>query len=1083
VIDLEDIYPLSPMQKGMLFHSLLSPETGVYFEQISWRLRGELNAEALRQAWQQVTDRNPVLRTSFDWEQLDRPMQLVHRRVEVPWEQQDWRRLSEREQSIRLQTLLEGDRRRGFALGSPPLFRLALLRLAENEHCLVWSHHHLLLDGWSSSLLLAEVFPCYQEFCQGRLPNLLPVRPYRDYIAWLQRQDLARAEAFWRQMLQGFQTPTRLRLERASVKTLDAEAEDADEEVYLSRQTTEQLQAVAQRERLTLHTFAQGAWAVLLSRYSGETDIVFGTTVSGRSPDVPGVESMIGLFINTLPTRIRVPSDQTVISWLRQLQDQQAEAREYDYAPLSDIQDWSDLPRDTPLFETLFVFENEALDRALNQQRAGRVKDGLELREIRAFGRTNYPLTAVVAPGPRLFLGLSYDWRRFDGVAIRRMLGHWQTLLEGMAARPNAQLRDVPMLTDAERRTLLVEWNRTEADFPRDRCIHELFAEQAAQTPHALAVVAADQQLTYSKLEQRANQLANALRLKGVRPEVRVGVCLERSPDLIVGLLGVLKAGGAYVPLDPSYPEERLSLLLRESRPAALLTQSSLRQRLPQDLGETLLLDIEQLADDNTCPVVAVGADNLAYVMYTSGSTGQPKGVMISHRAVCNHLRWSQAINPLTANDRVLQMAPYSFDASVWEIFGSLLAGASLVLAAEGPQSLTELVRLLDEQQITVAVFVPSVLQALLDEGGLERCQKLRRVDCGGEALSASLRDRFFRSLRATLHNCYGPTEACIDATYFGCRPDAAGSVVPIGRPIANAQAYVLNASLQLDPIGVSGDLYLAGTGLARGYADAPDVTAEKFIPNPFAAEPGSRLYRTGDLACWLLDGNLKFLGRSDYQVKMHGCRVELGEIEATLTEFPGVNFAVVLAREDVPGDKRLAAYIEPSPHAALDLAEIRNFLAERLPEPMRPASFVILDALPLTPSGKLDRRALPAPSAKPAALQESFVLPNDAVEEVLVGIWSEVLKVERVGVHDDFFELGGDSLLSLRIVGRIRSTLQVEMPLRTLFDAPTVAGVAAALRQDAAKGAEMDRIAELILSLAHLTEDEVQAMLAARAS
>jgi amino acid adenylation domain-containing protein len=1096
VIDLEDIYPLSPMQKGMLFHSELSPETGVYFEQFSWRLRGELNAEALRQVWQQVTDRHPVLRTSFDWEQLDRPMQLVHRRVEVPWEQQDWRRLSEREQSIRLQTLLETDRRRGFALGSPPLFRLALLRMAENEHCLVWSHHHLLLDGWSSSLLLAEVFRCYQAFCQGRLPSLPPARPYRDYISWLQRQNLARAEAYWRQTLQGFQTLTRLRVERSSPKTLDSEPDYADEEVYLSPQATERLQSVAQRERLTLHTFAQGAWAMLLSQYSGETDIVFGTTVSGRSPDIPGVESMIGLFINTLPTRVRVPADQTVIFWLRQLQDQQAEAREYDFAPLSDIQDWSDVPRDTPLFETIFVFENDALDRVLEQHRAGRQKGSLELVEFRAFERTNYPLTAGAAPGPQLFLGLSYDRRRFDAVAIRRMLGHWQTLLEGMVARPNAPLRDVPMLTDAERHTMLVEWNRTEADFPRHRCIHELFAEQAARAPEAVAVACGEDHLKYRELDVQANRLGHYLRRLGVGPEVCVGICVERSLEMVVGVLGILKAGGAYVPLDPDYPPDRLDWLVADSQVKVVLTQQRLGERLAGHGLRLLCLDGDATAlspESTEPPESCVTPGNLAYVIYTSGSTGRPKGVQIEHRSLVSYI--AAVCDELTLGpaDRMLQFSTLSFDSAVDEIFTSLVRGAQLILCSQTMlESVSEFARGCHKLGVTNLDLPTAYWHELCADAGLNdlaTCDTLRVVYIGGErALPERFRawrKRMPKSVR--LVNGYGPTECTVVATLCDLsamsEETACAGEVPIGRPIRNVQAYVLDRDGNPVQVGVPGELYLGGVNVARGYLHRPDTTAERFLPDPFGDKPGARLYRTGDLVRWREGGYLEFLGRIDHQVKVRGFRIELPEIEAALMQHPEVRETVVVAREDSPGDKYLVAYVVPQERSVVALDQLRGFLQQKLPGYMVPAVYVTLAALPLTPNGKVNRQALPAPERAGATRDQPFVAPRTPLEEVLAGIWSEVLKLERVGVHDNFFELGGDSLLSLRIVGRIRSTLQVEMPLRTLFEAPTVAGVAAALRQDAAKGAEVDQIAELVLSLAHLSEGEVQAMLAARAS
>jgi amino acid adenylation domain-containing protein len=1092
VIDIEDIYPLSPMQKGMVFHTLLAPESGVYFEQFSWGMRGELNAEALRRAWQRAADRHPVLRTSFDWEQLDRPMQLVHRRVEVPWVYQDWQRLSETEQRIRLGTFVETDRQRGFNLRHPPLFRLALLRMSGTVHYLVWSHHHLLLDGWSSSLLLAEVLACYRAFSQGLEPELPAIRPYRDYIGWLQRQDRSRAESYWRQTLEGFQTPTPVRIGRAPGGMRDPESDYADEEFYLSQEATHHLQTFAQQHRLTLHTLTQGAWSVLLSRYSGEADVVFGTTVSGRSPEIPGVESMIGLFINTLPTRVRVPAGETVVPWLRRLQDQQAEVRQYDYTPLTDIQAWSDLPAGMPLFETLFVFENQALDRALDQQRTRRPERGLEIFDFRSFERTNYPITAGVAPGTQLFLGLSYERRRFDASAIRRMLGHWRTLLEGMAAKPNVRLRDLPMLTDRERQTVLVEWNRTEADHPRDRCIHDLFAEQAARTPEAVAVVLKQNHLTYRELNVQANRLAHHLRRLGVGPEVRVGICLESSLEMVVGLLGILKAGGAYVPMDPDYPPERLAWLVADSRVELLLTQQRLIDQLPPHGARLLCLDSDGslwATENSEDPANGVIPDNLAYIIYTSGSTGKPKGVEIEHRSAVNYVTAAADELGLGPNDRMLLFSSISFDSAVDEIFTPLARGARLVLRPQAMlESVPQFLQICREMGITNLDLPTSYWHELTSDAYLDdlaSCNQLRVVYFGGErALPERLRawqKRMPKSVR--LVNGYGPTESTVVATWYDLSAANQDSTeVPIGRPVPNVQAYVLDQHGSPSPVGVPGELYLGGIGLARGYLNRPELTAERFVPDPWSGRPGARLYRTGDLARWREDGNLEFLGRRDEQVKVRGYRIEPGEIEATLVQHPAVNQVVVQPRDDSPGGKRLIAYVACSPTGAPSLEELRDFLRQRLPDYMAPSAFVLLPSLPLTPGGKVDRRALAAMELGRPELAAVFTAPRDSLEQALASIWCDVLKLDRVGVHDNFIDLGGDSLLSLQVVARVRATLQVDLPLRELFAAPTVAGLAGALRRDRDKGGEVDQIAEMVLSLARLSEAEVEAMLAERA-
>jgi amino acid adenylation domain-containing protein len=796
---------------------------------------------------------------------------------------------------------------------------------------------------------------------------------------------------------------------------------------------------------------------------------------------------MIGLFINTLPTRVRVPAGETVVPWLLRLQDQQSEARQYDYTPLSDIQAWSRAPAGTPLFETIFVFENEALDRALDQQRIHRPERSLEVFDFRSFERTNYPITAGVAPGPQLFLGLSYECRRFDGVAVRRMLGHWRTLLEGIAANPNACLRDLPMLTDAERQTVLVDWNRTQADYPRDRCIHELFAEQAARTPTAVAVVLEQDRLTYRELNEQANRLAHHLRR--LRVELRVGICLESSLEMVVGLLGILKAGGSYVPLDPDYPSERLAWLMADSRVELLLTQHRLVEHLPPHGARLLCLDSDAslwAGENSEDPISGVTPDNLAYVIYTSGSTGKPKGVEIEHRSAVNYITAAADELGLGPKDRMLQFSSISFDSAVDEIFTPLVRGGRLVLRPKAIlESTPQFLQICREMGITNLDLPTSYWHELTSDAyldDLDSCSQLRVVYFGGErALPERLRawqKRMSKSVR--LVNGYGPTESTVVATWYDLSAANQDSTeVPIGRPIPNVHAYVLDQHGHPSPVLVPGELYLGGIGLARGYFRRPELTAERFVPDPFSGRSGARLYRTGDLVRWREEGNLEFLGRLDEQVKVRGYRIEPGEIEATLVQHPAVTQVVVQPRDDAAGEKRLVAYVAISPRRTPALEELRDFLQQRLPGYMVPSAFVLLPSLPLTPSGKIDRRALAAMELGRPVLAAAFTAPRDSLEQALASIWCDVLKLDRVGVHDNFFDLGGDSLLSLQVVARIRAVLQVDLPLRELFAAPTVAGLADALRRDRDKGAEVDQIAEMVIALARLSEAEVEAMLA----
>ncbi|HEX8437261.1 amino acid adenylation domain-containing protein, partial [Archangium sp.] len=1037
--NISDLYPLSPLQQGMLFHVLREQGTGLYFNQLSCELRGVLNLSAFTEAWRLAVAAFPILRTAIVWEDVDEPLQVVLNEVDLPLVQEDWRATPASEQEARFTSWLEADRRRGVELGTPPLLRLSLLRTGDTAYRFVFSHHHILLDGWSVPLLIRQVFVLYESLVRGHSPRAEQGRPYRDYIEWIQERGLEESERFWRQSLAGFSVPTELGRGFPGIDGSPTSGR-ASRKIHLSAATTEALNALARQHGLTLNTVVQGAWALLLGHHAGTKDVVFGTTVSGRPPELPGVEGMVGLFINTLPVRVRLPADAPLVTWLKGLQDWLLEVRQHEHSPLVKVQRWSEVPPGTPLFESLMVFENYPVDAALTAS-----LPSLEVRDVRVAEADHHPLTLVAVPGRELRLELGHESARFDAAHIDRMLGQLRHLLESMASRPEQRLGELSLLSERERRQLLVEWNDTRADYSRDLCIHQLVEAQVERTPDAVAVDFEGQQLTYRELDRRANQLAHALRERGVGPETRVGLCVERSLEMAVGLLGILKAGGAYVPLDPGYPPARLAFMLEDSAPAVLLTQRHLVERLVLKGTPTLCLDSEwpeepsrPAPDAGTCP------DSAAYVLYTSGSTGQPKGAVITHRALGNHMAWILSAFGLGPADRVLQKTPLSFDASVWECWAPLMSGGRLVIAA--PDAHRDGVALLEavaRGQVTVLQLVPSLLRVLLEVGGLSRATSLRWLFCGGEALPVELEHRLRAQLpSATLVNLYGPTEATIDATSARCPSSGLGRTVPIGRPISNTQLYLLDASLQPVPVGVPGELYLGGEGLARGYLRRPELTAERFIPHPFSGSPGARLYRTGDLARYLPDGSVEFLGRRDSQVKVRGFRVELGEVEAALAKHPAVREAVVVVREDNPGVRRLVAYVTGEPRA-LGADALRAFLEERLPAHMVPAAFVALEALPLSPNGKVDRKALPAPDATPAAQARPFVAPRDEVERTLAEVWAQVLGHEGVGIHDDFFELGGDSILAIQIISRAAQA-GLHVTVKQLFSHKTIARLAA---------------------------------------
>ncbi len=1065
--NIEARYPLSPMQQGMLFHTLYAPESGMYFEQLGFTLNGELDDAAFERAWQRLVAQHPALRTVFVWEQRDTPLQVVRRHAPLPWTVYDWRALSPAVQQRRLAEWLKADQARSFDLHQAPLMRVTLFRLAETTWRCVWSFHHLLLDGWSLTLALKDVFAFYEAERRGAAVSITPPRPYRDYIAWLGAQDMAEAEHFWRESLRGFTAPTPLYVGR--ITDIEPAADDYTEQrLRLSADTTTALHTFARQQHVTLNTVLQGAWAVLLSRYSGETDVLFGATVAGRPAALEGVEAMIGLFINTLPVRVSVSDASVLGPWLQTLQTQQAAARRYEYAPLVEIQRWSEVPQGRSLFDTLLVFENYPGEADVQP-----ADPRLTLGDMVTLEKTNYPLTVIVEPGDTLGLRFSYRRQVFDDATIARMLGHLRTLLEGMLAAPQGQVGELPMLTEAERAQLLIAWNATRTDYPRNTPVHRLFEAQAAQTPDAVALRFAGTTLTYSELNRRANRLAHYLRALGVGPEIGVGIYVERSLEMIVGLLAILKAGGAYVPLDPAYPQERLTFILRDTQAPVILTQTQLAGRLPAYQGHIVNLDDEvwatilmahrgtpvprrhivNLADEiwATDPEDNLDggatADSLAYVMYTSGSTGVPKGTDIVHRAIVRLVKNTNYAN-LTHEETFLQLATLSFDASTLEIWGSLLNGAELVIFPPHKPSLEELAQFIKAQPITILWLTAGLFHQMV-EAHPESLSGVRQLLAGGDVLSVAHVRQMLALLPPghALINGYGPTE---NTTFTCCyRMDGhtrIGDSVPIGRPIANTQVYILDRALRPVPIGVPGELYIGGDGLARGYRRQPELTAERFVPHPFDDTPGARLYKSGDRARYLPNGDIEFLGRLDNQVKIRGFRVEPGEIEARLEEHPAVQNAIVVAREDAPGDKRLVAYIVARPGQQPTAETLRAALQTTLPDYMLPAAFVPLDAFPLTPNGKVDRSALPAPDWTPAAT--AYTAPRTVVEEALVAIWQEVLGVARIGVHDNFFALGGHSLLATRVISRIQQTFQVAVPLRALFEAPTVTGLAAVIEE-----------------------------------
>ncbi|MFL6261094.1 MAG: amino acid adenylation domain-containing protein [Thermoanaerobaculia bacterium] len=1036
---IEAYYPLSPLQQGLLFRCLFAPDSRAYFQQLTCTLAGPLDETAFERSWQRLVERHAVLRTAFAWEGLEEPLQVVGRKVRLPFRWEDWRELPPREREQRWRELCEADREQGFKPSRAPLMRITLLRVADEEWRLIWSFHHLLVDGWSNSILLREVFALYNALTRGEEPALPAPRPYREYVAWLQRQSLASAEAYWRRRLEGTGAPPSLPVEAHPHSGEPDDKDFAERHGRQSLRRSEELRGFARRHRLTINTLVQGAWALLLARYGGSTEAVFGVTLAGRPSALPGADSMVGVFVNTLPARVAVPADLAVVRWLAGVQMDQAELSQFEHTPLARVQAWSSLP---VIFDKLLVFENYPLEVNVRAMRS------VAVREVDHREYTQYPLALVAVPASELWLQIKYDGSRFDEPTVLRMLEHLGAVLSGLAvAGPEQRVGDLSLLIPGERQQVLVEWNDVPTGLNPARCLHQLFEEQAALAPDRPAVTFEGRSLTYGELDELANRLAGRLRAAGVGPEVRVGLCMERSLEMMVALLGTLKAGGAYVPLDPVHPRERLEAILENAAPAVLLVQPHLRGLLPAQ-GCAVLepqADPPDPAAPRTTPVSSgVQPDHLAYIIFTSGSTGRPKGVMVPHRAIVNRVLWMHEVMTLQADDVIVQKTPFSFDASIWELFLPWTTGLRLVVAApDGHRDTAYLADLIAREQVTILQLVPSMLQVFLEEPRLREVRSLRRVFCGGEALTPHLQERFFaRVAGSDLHNLYGPTEAAIDATHWPCRRDAVRPVVVIGRPIANDRVHLADSGFQLTPVGVPGELLIGGVGLARGYTGRPDLTADKFVPDPFGEQPGQRLYRTGDLARRLPDGAIEFLGRTDHQVKIRGVRIELSEVESALLRHPSVREAMAVVLADDGGDKRLVAYAVPAGSADLDEAEVRSDLGRRLPEAMVPSRVVQLSRMPLLPNGKIDRKALPTPESPAASEREGAAL-RSPVQEIVAMVWSEVLGRPVTAARDDFFELGGHSLLAIRVVSRLRQAFQIDFPVRALFEHPTVAELA----------------------------------------
>jgi amino acid adenylation domain-containing protein len=1038
-----DAFPLSFAQQRLWFLAQLQPESAVYNMSGGVRLSGKLDLQALQQALIEIVWRHEALRTTF--QEIDgEPMQVIGPKETVSFPSFALQSLSAARSEAEAMMLAAHEARQPLDLINGPLFRAKLLLLSKEEHILLLTMHHIIFDGWSMGIFVRELAALYEAYATGKPSPLsdVPVQ-YVGFAAWQRRwlkgEVLDKQIAYWKKTLAG--APSLLELPTDHPRPAMQSFHGAKHPLSISPDLTDALRTLCEHERATLFMALLAVFNVLLYRYTYQSDIVTGVPITGRNR--PGLEESIGFFVNTLALRTRLSGDATFRDLLAQVRVMTLEAYDHQDLPFEKLVEIMQPERDishTPLFQVMF-----------NLQNLGTPAPKLMNLKLTPFeidnGTTKFDLTLdLVATAEGLKGSIDYNSDLFDVATIQRMAGHFQNLLAAVIVNPLQRISDLPLLTAAEEK-LQREWNLTDEVYPQPPCIHQIFEEQVVRTPHAPALVFEDESLTYAELNARANQVARYLRTLGVGPEIPVGVLLERSPELIVGLLGILKAGAAYVPLDTTLPDARLSFLLADTAAPVVLTQQALAGRLAGESAQVVCLDgtvdeIERQSEAN--PLIEVSEENLAYVIYTSGSTGQPKGAMLHHRGVRNRLLWGITEYGLGSSDAVLYKTPLSFDVSVWEIFAPLLSGARLIVARPGGhQDSAYQIKLIAEQQVTHVDFVPSMLQVFLDEEGLERCSSLKLITCAGEALTMELRDRFYARTKAGMYNLYGPTEASLAVTYHLCERAGAEKTIPIGRPMRNARIYLLDQNLRSVPVGIPGELYIGGVAPGRGYLKRADLTADKFIPDPFSERGGERLYKTGDLARYQLDGAIQFLGRIDHQVKIRGMRLELGEVESVLGKHPDVKESVVLTHELIPGEKSLVAYIVSKNGAVVSKGEVQTFLRERLPEYMVPAAVVSLNALPLMPNGKVNRSELPAPEDLRTGLETSYVAPQTEVERAIAAVWRKVFNVDKVGIHSNFFDLGGSSLLLAQVHTKLRAALNRELPMIELFKHPTIHSLA----------------------------------------
>ncbi|MCP5064702.1 MAG: amino acid adenylation domain-containing protein, partial [Ignavibacteriae bacterium] len=1020
--NIQDIYPLTPMQEGMLFHTIYSPESEVYKEQFSCKLIGEFELESFKSAWDIIINRHDILRTAFIWEDVDEPLQIVHSEVDLPFIYKDISHFDTKEQNSFIEENIKKKVKEIFNFAEAPLMRISLFKLCETKYFLIWDHHHILFDGWGLPVLMQELMVSYNSLKNGIPLNLSPTFPFKNYIGWLKSQDQEKAKLFWNNRLSGFTTPTKIQLPFK----IEPKEGYSNEKKLLYEATSSKLLKITKEEQLTTNTIIQAAWSLVLAYYTNSDDVVFGATVSGRNANVPGIESMVGLFINTLPVRAKINFEKNILEWLKEFQIEQSSLQEYEYSPLFKIQNWSDIPKGEPLFNSILVLENYPVGEALEESNSV-----LEITDVQSVEKTNYPLTVVVSPGKLLGIEIAYDTNEFDSYGIDQLLTRLSIVIENLVNNISRPIHTLDYLTKDEVKSLP---NLASGELNRDvkyNNVIEWFEQIVNEYGSFDAVVTDDGKISFQELNIKSNKIADYLLESNITSESIIGICLDRSIDMVSTIIAINKIGAAALPIDSNYPEERIKYIIEDSNLSLLLTTSLISEKL--NVEKSLIIDVVELnnklesySEKNVN--VKIHKNNLSYIIYTSGSTGKPKGVCLEHYSLCNFVNSTIIDFGYNLHEKVLQFSSFGFDAAIGEIFSSLLSASTLFIPnREVTLSGEDLIKYVNSNEITFTYLPPSYL-SIVDPSMFHSSLKIAAV---GDKCTTTLAEKWGSKLE--FYNGYGPTETTIGATFYKYISSEKESLsVPIGKGFGNVKIYLLDKYFKSVSIGVRGEIFIAGDGVGRGYLNRSDVTSEKYIPDLFSNEPGKRMYRTGDLGMLLPDGNVEFIGRADFQVKLRGYRIELNEIESVLHKYEAVKDCAVTAIKEKDGNEYLAGYVILEGETK-DVEILLDFMRSELPTFMIPKSITFMDTFPLTPNKKIDRKKLPKPDTK--NIIDEFIAPQTPTEEVIANIWMDILDIEVVSRTSNFFELGGHSLLATQLISRLRETFKKEIPFQTVFE------------------------------------------------